>query len=403
MCALLVDAIPGQRLRFRLDGKLAEPNTARWKAASAEDKAKYWPILAERLLVEWRGQMLAGRGRRGKLRRAKPISRLLYKQAGEAHQGPALLPRREESRAWRHARVTPYSDLGRVTGFFVAGTARFLSYHHTGTAGRGIPYFDDSGRLIGWRGLRGQVTGVVRDLLPTATTIGLAVSSASTRWARSLPKTPAPASASVRRRRATPAPLTSRPGIAADPLNPPMAPAPDRTYPASDHRSIGVAFGKSRRATDQKYRTVLVDVAKFDADWQADEGFAIPPGGGGAEIIGRRRDFARFLERAIERGTTVDVPEVYATADGLPRVEDGRHRFSLLRDMGLRHLPVAVPRADAETIAARYGYRGPLPEGRPTPPDREARLEALRELYDREYLRAERRAGRPARLPPRPG
>jgi hypothetical protein len=215
--ALVVDAIPGARLRFWLSGKLAEPNTARWKAATEEQRLTYWPILADRLLVEWRGQMLAGRGRRGKVRRALAISRLIYKQEGEGHRGPGLLPRREESRAWRHARVTPYADLGRVTGYFVAGTARFLSYHHTGTSGRGIPYFDDSGRLVGWMGLRGQVTGIVRDLLPTATTIALAVSSASTRWARSMPKPPKTPASSVavrRRRTAAPArrPQAARPG-----------------------------------------------------------------------------------------------------------------------------------------------------------------------------------------------
>lgn len=216
---LTVDAIPGERLRFRLDGRLAEPKTARWRAATPAQRAAYWPILAERLLVEWRGQMLAGRGRRGKLRRPRPISRVAYRQDGLGWRGPALLPQREQSRAYRLAKVAAYADLGRVTGYFAGGFGRILSYHHTGTAGRGIPWFDDAGR-IHWRGLKGQVTGIVRDLMPTATTIALAVESASARWARSAgPAPPRPAASAdarpIRRDRETRPGRAARPGAGA--------------------------------------------------------------------------------------------------------------------------------------------------------------------------------------------
>jgi hypothetical protein len=368
---LVVNAVPGQRLSFRLSGKLAEPTTARWKAATADERKLYWPILAERLLVEWKGQMLAGRGRRGKLRRAKAISRLAYQQAGLGHRGAPLLPQREESRAWRLAKVVPFSDLGRVTGFWLGGWGRILSYHHTGTAGRGIPYFDDAGR-IRWRGLPGQVTGIVRDLLPTATTIALAVASAAARWAR-LIKAGAPAPSA-------PAPK------ATDPLRPALAPTANRTYPATDHRSLGVAFRPSQRAKDNRHRTVLIDVRKFDRSWQGDADFAIPPRGGGAEIRGRRRGFLSFLLRALGRDTAIEVPEVYLNADGGAAINDGRHRFSVLRDLGLRYVPVTVSRRQAAQVAERFGYHGPLPAGEPGAPEAKRLLSRIRR-----WLRIEER------------
>lgn len=197
---LTVDAIPGQRLRFRLDGALAEPKSPRWKAATPRERRRYWPLLAEALLAEWRAQMLAGMGRRGRLRRVLPISRVAYRQAGEEATGPPLLPRREQSRAYRQAKVTPYADLGRVTGYFAGGFGRILSYHHAGEAGRGIPWYDDLGR-IHWRGLEGQTTGIVRDLMPTRTTIAMAVATAARRWAREVGPARTPPAAAVAARR----------------------------------------------------------------------------------------------------------------------------------------------------------------------------------------------------------
>jgi hypothetical protein len=195
---MLVDVEPGKRLRFRLEGAIAEPKTARWRDATAAERLRYWPILADVLLANWRAQMLAGRGRRGKVRQARAISRLAYSQLGLESTGPGLLPQRERSRAYRLARVTPYADLGRVTGFWATSFGRVLSYHHTGQAGKGVPWFDDFGR-IHWRGLPGQVTGIYRDIMPTFDTISASVIEAGSRWARLVGPTTLGGPASPRR------------------------------------------------------------------------------------------------------------------------------------------------------------------------------------------------------------
>lgn len=180
---LTIESDPGRRLRFRLDGALATPSRSpRWRAASPRQRLRYFPVLAETLLDAWHDQMLEGRGRRGKVRSALPISRLAYRQAGLESTGPGLLPQSERSRAYRHARVTPYPDLGRVTGYFGHGTGRFLSYHHEGLSGRGRMWLDDLGR-IHWAGIPGAVTGIVRDLMPTLATINAAVADAEREWA----------------------------------------------------------------------------------------------------------------------------------------------------------------------------------------------------------------------------
>lgn len=188
---MIIDVEPGRRLRYRLSGALAEPRSARWRSATEAERLRYWPILADVLLANWRAQMLAGLGRRGRVRRARAISRLAYAQRGLESTGPGLLPQRDRSRAYRLARVTPYADLGRVTGYWAASFGRILSYHHTGTAGRGRPWFDDAGR-IRWRGLPGETTGIHRDLLPTLETISASVIEAGSRWARLVGPGPGP-------------------------------------------------------------------------------------------------------------------------------------------------------------------------------------------------------------------
>lgn len=97
---------------------------------------------------------------------------------------------------------------------------------------------------------------------------------------------------------------------------------------------------------------VMVDPQKLDAAWRAsnpDE--YIPPGGGGAEIGGRREDFAQFLRK----GKTIQSPRVYVGPDGEVSFEDGRHRFSLLRDLGVNRVAITVPRDQAAKVRKEMG------------------------------------------------
>lgn len=152
-------------------------------------------------------------------------------------------------------------------------------------------------------------------------------------------------------------------------LNPPLKPKKGVQYPHTDYRSLGVAFRKSERAGYSNKVTVLVDVAKFDEAWRQDPGFYISFGGGGAAIEGRYEEFVRFLDKAKAQGIAVEMSEPYSGVDhetgrvyGAPGFVNGRHRFAVLRDMGIAYLPVSVGREDVPEFAARFGYRGPWPQ-----------------------------------------
>jgi hypothetical protein len=97
--------------------------------------------------------------------------------------------------------------------------------------------------------------------------------------------------------------------------------------------------------------TILIDPRKMDADWAKDRNFYIPPGGGGAEIGGRRSGFEEFLRK----GTPVQAPKVELGADGLPTFVNGRHRFSVVRDLGATEVAVTIPRSQVAEFLRRYG------------------------------------------------
>jgi hypothetical protein len=50
-------------------------------------------------------------------------------------------------------------------------------------------------------------------------------------------------------------------------------------------------------------------------------------------------------------------PIVFVRDDGQPCFEDGRHRFALLRDRGLKTIPIAMELPSVER-ARSYGYLG---------------------------------------------
>ncbi len=131
-------------------------------------------------------------------------------------------------------------------------------------------------------------------------------------------------------------------------------------------RRAGKGGGKKAEATDvdgvkfepdpgsidrRRYATVVADVGKLDKGWADDKGFYIPAGGGGAEIAGRRAGVEDFLKE----GKPVHQPRVALGPDGRPVFNDGRHRFSVLRDKGHGRVPVTVPRGQAAEFERRFG------------------------------------------------
>lgn len=125
-----------------------------------------------------------------------------------------------------------------------------------------------------------------------------------------------------------------------------------KTATLRDGRTITFVPHDSARGRSSRYATVLVDVTKIDTAWRdTDPKFYIPPGGGGAEIPGRRDRFTEFLTK----GRPVEASKVYVGKAGDVSFEDGRHRFSVLRDSGAKLVAVTVPRSSAERVKRMYG------------------------------------------------
>ena len=142
-------------------------------------------------------------------------------------------------------------------------------------------------------------------------------------------------------------------------LGPGPGPAPPRqpTAKAIAEKSLGVRFVHPPVARGNPgYTTVVVDVAKVNADLALSPGQYVGPGGTGAAIGGRYKEFQRFLARAREKGIAIEQPRMYLAADtGLIDIGDGRHRFTVFRDLGATWLPVTVRKSEATEIRRRYG------------------------------------------------
>ena len=100
----------------------------------------------------------------------------------------------------------------------------------------------------------------------------------------------------------------------------------------------------------------VVDLARLDAALARDEGFHVGPGGTGPSAKpGAYAGFQAFFAKAKQQGTPVEMPRLALDAEGRPSVIDGRHRLAAFLDMGLRSLPVSVPRAAAAAFRRAFG------------------------------------------------
>lgn len=115
-------------------------------------------------------------------------------------------------------------------------------------------------------------------------------------------------------------------------------------------------FTPSQRAQSNRDATVTIDVAKLNAAWQRDTGFHLGPGE--SSPPGRYEEFGRFLADATATNTPVEQSEVTLDSDGGVSFTNGRHRFAYLRDLGIKRLPVSVPRDQAARLRRLYGAGG---------------------------------------------
>lgn len=104
-----------------------------------------------------------------------------------------------------------------------------------------------------------------------------------------------------------------------------------------------VKFKPRQDAYDNEI-TVMVDPAKLDQAWSRDQIGYIPKGGGGPEIEGRMSDFRKFMAT----GKPIEASRVGIDASGKVQFGDGRHRFRVLKDAGIKKMAVTIDKEDLE-------------------------------------------------------
>lgn len=116
--------------------------------------------------------------------------------------------------------------------------------------------------------------------------------------------------------------------------------------------SLPESFKPSAQAERGGDITVQIDVAKLDAAWSKSDQY-IGPGGTGATIGQRYGQFKQWHAQ----GEAIEQPEVSLNHYDPTIVQfgNGRHRFAVLRDSGLKTMPVSVLKEFAQAVQQQFG------------------------------------------------
>jgi hypothetical protein len=102
----------------------------------------------------------------------------------------------------------------------------------------------------------------------------------------------------------------------------------------------GISYVKPSRAKNQAL--IIADIDKIDKLWkkQPVRGLYIGPNDPGDR--GKRQGFVEFLQTTSE---PIEAPEISVTDDYVG-FTNGRHRFSVIRDMGKKQIAVCVSKSE---------------------------------------------------------
>lgn len=101
-----------------------------------------------------------------------------------------------------------------------------------------------------------------------------------------------------------------------------------------------------------QYSLVSIDVDKFDKLFQDNYGYIGKNGEGG--IFNRYQTFMEYLKT----GKDIEASRIFATEEnGQLTISflDGRHRYSVMRDMGMKSIKFAVDK-NTENLLRKYGF-----------------------------------------------
>lgn len=104
-------------------------------------------------------------------------------------------------------------------------------------------------------------------------------------------------------------------------------------------------------ATSSHETPLRLDIAKVDASWSKDKDFYIGPGGTGAPKRGSYQGFISYLQR----GEPIGLPQIsFGEWSQCIQFTNGRHRFAVLRDMGLKKIPAMIPKEQLEFFKKNF-------------------------------------------------
>ena len=129
----------------------------------------------------------------------------------------------------------------------------------------------------------------------------------------------------------------------------PTVPEPQKQAESSESNILS-RMGPSRQAARAGDVTVMVDVQKMDADWSKDPSSYI-----GQDGSGQIRDRINGFKKYLETGKPIGQSEVGLGPGGTVAFTNGRHRFAVMRDMGMTEIPVSVNKGSAQKFQELYG------------------------------------------------
>lgn len=106
--------------------------------------------------------------------------------------------------------------------------------------------------------------------------------------------------------------------------------------------------------TYDDYKTSLhtIPTDKIEKSFKKDKNFYVSKGGGGASIGNRYNKFKEFLS---SKPKEVHSPSIHINDSGEVHFNNGRHRYAVLRDSGVKHIPVSLDSASRKN-AKKFGY-----------------------------------------------
>jgi len=103
----------------------------------------------------------------------------------------------------------------------------------------------------------------------------------------------------------------------------------------------------------------LADTKKLDKSWKRGDPMLHIGSGGEGQLHNRYNDFQDWLKtnKDIEVAQVSHTPQdmISKNHPGHIGFVNGRHRFAVLRDMGLKKIPVAVPKGQQGLFKQRFG------------------------------------------------